>query len=260
MGTGKLGDHHALVDKGGVVLLKGRGPSGVKGSVYIGAQALGVAQHIAALVALQPRQILNKVFQIAGVQPGVAVRAGLLFICQHGNAGVLRRLADAENGLQGRIGAHTVVVAVAADQGAVKAQVVNGKGRHQLQLGRQQISLHNAVFLVQQIEDIELHLFAGFVVLKGAGADDNVQLFPFDQLVDLAGVLLQRQVGQNVRNTELGVTRLLAQAHIHIGAVVFANAAVERQGNGGPLVLFNTAVVVGLKQCQPVVLVHRALL
>ena len=67
-------------------------------------------------------------------------------------------------------------------------------------------------------------------------------------------------MGQNVRNTELGVTRLFAQAHIHIGAVVFANAAVEGQGNGGPLVLFNTAVVVGLKERELVSLIEGVLL
>ena len=67
-------------------------------------------------------------------------------------------------------------------------------------------------------------------------------------------------MGQQVGDDELGVLRLVADAHIdlfHLAVVAHADHAAQLERDRGPLVLFDAAVVVGLEERHAAVLIER---
>lgn len=68
------------------------------------------------------------------------------------------------------------------------------------------------------------------------------------------------QDGANIRDAEFRLAGLFAEADINASAVILANSAVKRKRNGGPLIFFDTAVIVGFKESHGAVLINRALL
>ena len=54
-------------------------------------------------------------------------------------------------------------------------------------------------------------------------------------------------MGQQVRDDQPGISRTAADVNRHIGPVPQGDDAMEFQGNGHPLVLADTAIVVGLE-------------
>ena len=70
-------------------------------------------------------------------------------------------------------------------------------------------------------------------------------------------------MGQQVGDDELGVVRLVANAHLdrfHLAVVAHADHAAQFKRDRGPLVLFDAAVVVGLEEAQLIALVQGVLL
>ena len=63
-------------------------------------------------------------------------------------------------------------------------------------------------------------------------------------------------MGQQVRDDQLGLARL-ADAHVYHAAVLLGHHAPQLQGDGHPLVLADTAVVVGLEIRHLAVLIQR---
>ena len=57
--------------------------------------------------------------------------------------------AQVQQGLEGRVAAHPVIVTVSADQGAVKTDVHGVEGGDRLDLGGDEVRLGDAVLLVQ---------------------------------------------------------------------------------------------------------------
>ena len=90
--------------------------------------------------------------------------------------------AQLEQGGQGGIGAHPVVVAVGADQGAVEADVHRPEGGDGAQLGGEEVLLHDAVLPVEQLQHRQLHPVAALVVPQGAAAHQDVQALRGDGL------------------------------------------------------------------------------
>ena len=148
-------------------------------------------------------------------------------------------------------------MAVGTDQGAVEADVGSLESGHHLQLGGDEILLHDVVLLVQVVHDGQLHPVGALVVLKGAAADEQVQAFAGDGLAQGLLGLLHAQVGQQIVNGELGVLRRAADRHGHGRAVLQGHHAAELQGDSHPLVLADTAVIVGLEKGQLRVLIER---
>ena len=102
----------------------------------------------------------------------------------------------------------------------------------------------------------QLHPVAALTLYR-AGAQENVEIFGGDGLIEGLFALLCAQMGQQVGNHELGLAAL-AQGHFTNGAVLQRHHAVDGQGNGHPLVLANAAVVVGLEVSQLAVLIEGA--
>ena len=196
------------------------------------------------LQALGGGQIRHKIVEILRGQARVAHAANLLLVRQHRNSGVLRRLA-LEDSLQSRVSAHPVVVAVGADHAAVKANVHRFEGRDKFQLGGDQVAFHNAVLLVQNVHDVQLEQLLTLPVGERQAARQHIQVLAGKGLAQTLLQLILAQMGQNVGDGELGVSLFLSDAHGDFLPVLADDFTVERQGNRGPLVLLDAAVVVG---------------
>ena len=153
---------------------------------------------------------------------------------------------DLQNTLEGGVGADAVIVAVAADEAAVQTDLGGHGGRDHLQLGGVEVVLGDAVLGVETLHDLELHPLGVLLIPHRAAAQEDVQGFAGDGLAQGLLALLSAQVGQQVGDDELGLVAL-AQHHRDDGAVLQSQDAVHLQRDGDPLVLADTAVVVGLE-------------
>ena len=64
-------------------------------------------------------------------------------------------------------------------------------------------------------------------------------------------------MGEQVGDYKLRVALILAEADGDLGAVLAADDAVKRQGDGGPLILLDAAVVMGLEESEVSILIKR---
>ncbi len=147
-------------------------------------------------------------------------------------------------------------MAVGTDEGAVKADVAGPEGGHGGQLGGDEVLLHNAVLLVQQVQNGQLHPLRALVVLEGTAAHQHVQALAGNGLGQRLLALVSRQVGQQVVHSEDGIAGAGTDGHLDHAAVLHGDDAVELQGDGHPLVLADTAVIVGLEEAHLGVLVE----
>ena len=157
-------------------------------------------------------QILDEEADKIGVEAGVAHGADLLPVGEDGDhcvSGVLD--------LQGRphrgVGANLVIVAICANHAAVKADITGAERGDHSQVGGEEVLLHNAVLLMEQIEDVQLHLLADLVVFERQGAHQHVELLPFDAVFEGAGVLVLAQMGKQVGDTEHRLLLVVADLH-----------------------------------------------
>ena len=201
-------------------------------------------------------QQLQEVEHIHALHTGDTVGADLLFIGQHADGGV-QGVLRLDLCHQCRIGIHPVIVTVAAHHGAVKADIPGLVGGHHFDLGAGEVALGDAVLLVQQHQGVQLNSFLDVGILHGIGTDEHVQFFGLDALAELAVVLLGPQMRQQVGDAEHRVVLVLAHRKGHAGAVGTGEHAVDGQRNGAPLILADTAIVVGLEVAEVVGLVQR---
>ena len=151
-------------------------------------------------------------------------------------------------------------MAVGPDEGAVKANIPGVEGRDGGQLSGDKILLHNAVLPVEQLQGGQLDPVLPLVPLQGAAAHQNVQTFGGNRLAQGLFGLLHPQVGQQVVDCEQGVPLPVADGHPDGLAALQHHHPVELQGDGHPLVLADTAVVVGFQKGQLLRLIEGILL
>ena len=72
--------------------------------------------------------------------------------------------------------------------------------------------------------------------------------------------LLSGKVDQKIAHAEYRITRLVSDTHFDHGAVLFRNDAVQSQRQCHPLVLLDTAVIVGIQHREIRVFIQRVLL
>ena len=201
-------------------------------------------------------EVLDEVLEVGGVEAGVAVGADLFLVGQDGDDSVLRGLHfEVRHG--GGVAADLVIVAVGGDERAVEADVAGLEGRDQFEFGGQEVLLNNAVLLVEEFQDVELHELGLLLTLEGQGADEDVQFLALDGVAEGALLLLTGQVRQQVGDDELRVALVLADVDGDDRAVALDDDTVEGQRNGRPLVLLDAAVIVGLEEREFILLVER---
>ncbi len=148
-------------------------------------------------------------------------------------------------------------MAVCGDERAVEADVAGLEGRDQFEFRRQEVFFHDAVLLVEALQDVELHELGLLLTLEGKGADEDVQVLALDGIGQGAFLLFLREVRQEIGDDELRVALVLADVHGDGRAVALDDDAVEGQRDGGPLVLLDAAVVVGLEEREFLLLIER---
>ena len=113
----------------------------------VGGNAGGLGEHVARLFALCLREVSDEVTHVLGVEARVAVAAGLFLIGEHGDDG-LHRVFAVEDRFKCRVCADAVIVAVSADEAAVKADIHRLERRDELDLCGDEVGFYDAVLLV----------------------------------------------------------------------------------------------------------------
>ena len=148
-------------------------------------------------------------------------------------------------------------MAVCGDERTVEADVAGLEGRDHLKFRRQEVFFDDAVLLVEDLQDVELHELGLLFTFEGQGADEDVQVFALDGVAESALALLLSKVRQEIGDDELRVALVLADVHGDGRAVALDDDTVEGQRDGGPLVLLDAAVVVGLEEREFLLLIER---
>ena len=150
-------------------------------------------------------------------------------------------------------------MAVAADERAIETNLTHLKCGHCSELGRQKILLDDAVAVVEDAHYAQLHSVASVVGVRHA-ADENIKALAGYALLHGLLHLILAEVRQKVCDDKLGILRLTADGDIDDLAVFERHNAVQLERNGHPLVLLDTAVVVGLEVGKLIRLVQGVLL
>ena len=147
-------------------------------------------------------------------------------------------------------------MAVAADEAAVKADIRNSRCGNELQLCGEEIRLGDAVFLVEKLQNIELHEVAALVASERHAADKNIEFLALDDLRSLALAHGAVKMREQVADNELRLALFVADGDSYLLAVRLDDNAVERKRDCRPLIFLYTAVVVSLEERNLAILVH----
>ena len=99
-----------------------------------------------------------------------------------------------------------------------------------------------------------------FFVLERHAADDDVQFFAADSFRRFLLQLFGGKMDQKVRNAYDRIVIVFADHYVQNRAVLFCDDAVQRERDGHPLVLFDTAVIMRVQICKARILIQRILL
>ena len=254
LGAGVLEDGDTLVHEGVVPSVGGLGEVGIKGIAHVGAQAEAVLEAAVEAGLGAVAQIVDEGLEGERMHAADAHGADLLLVRQQADGGVLR-------GVQGQQGhdlvvdADTVVMAVGGQHAPVETHLAALHGGDDGKLGGEEVLLDDAVLLVQQLHDVQLHKLAA-LTLQGLGAHEDVQLLAGDERTCGLLHLIRGQMGQQIGDHQDGIAVILTDGDGDGGAVLAADHAVERQGHSDPLVLLDASVVMGLQEGQAGILVE----
>ena len=206
------------------------------------------AQGQRAILAGERHDLGDGVLEEAARHAGGTHGTDLLLVDDECDARALH-VGDVDLGEHGRIGADTVVVAIAQNHGAVEAHVAGRAGGHDLDLGGEEVLLLDVVLL---LEDVQEHLLDGLlgsvlvvlVKLDGAAAHNHVEDLGVDGVLGGLGHLLAREVDQQVGDGKDRVVSLVTDVDVDGGAVLFADYAYECERGSDPVVALDAAIVV----------------
>ena len=187
---------------------------------------------------------------VHAVQARHTVRAGLFLIGEDANAGVSRGLCF-DFSHQCRISIYTVIMSIRANHRAVKTHIASLESGNNLNLCARKVTFGNTVLLIEEPQNTKLDAVGGFLIFDGKRSEENIQVFARNALGERFLVLLSAQMRQKVGDGENGVIILLANADVDAAAVLTIYNTMDRQRNGGPLVLTDTAVIVCAEVGQP---------
>ena len=204
-------------------------------------------------------KLCNSVFEIFAVHTGCADGADFFLVGKQAAAGVFGRFVNAEDRIDGSICANAVIVAVTEDHAAVKTEIACCTGGNNFQFGGEEVLFFDIVFFFEQSKNSSFDgLF--FFIVEGFAADDNVQLFAFDNNGTLFAHLIAAEVRKQVGNADDGIGGIFTDNDVNKRAVLLCNNAVHCKGHCNPLILFDTAVVMRVEICKIGVLIEGILL
>ena len=136
---------------------------------------------------------------------------------------------------------------VGGDEAAVKAHITGAVSGDSLQLGGDEVLLHDAVGVVEVLQHAQLEAALLLLVGDRLAAYEDIEALAGDGLAQGLLGLLTTQVGQQVVDDKLGVRGLIAHMEFHRRAVCQRHHAVKLQRHRHPLILADAAVVMGLE-------------
>ena len=201
-------------------------------------------------------QLCNQIGEDTGLHTGSTTGAGFFLICKNDHQGVLGLICCQNCGESG-IGANTVIVTVAADHRAVEANVTALECGNDGQLCADKVGLYDAVLFVEQLQECQLDVLA---LCQRLRADEDVQLFAGDTLAHRTAHLILCKVGEQIVDVEYGIGLFLADDDVAVAAVGTDDSAVDGKRSCNPLVLLDTAVVMGLEEAHIALFIDGMLL
>ena len=163
------------------------------------------------------------------------------------------------DGVEKRISADPVVLAVSADHAPVESHVPGPEGRNSFQLCADKILL---LYVIPVLEEFE-HAFLDRVPVLSRqrdGAEEKDELFSFDRLGEpLFFLAFPGKVREKVVDGKDRLIAIFADNDVYRPSVCLDDDTVKSKGNRHPVVFFYTAVVVGPEQGDVDVLVEGVL-
>ena len=254
--AGVLAEADAVVHLSLVALFEHIREIGVIGRGHVCAETEGLLKAGPQGNVFRGAEVLDEGIKSGGLHTRYAVGPNLLFVSQDADGGLFRGFRQVQQGFQGGVGTDPVVMAIRADQGPVQADVTGLQRRNRLQLRGIQVVLYNAVLLIQQIHNGQLHPAALVLAADGSAAKEDVQRLAGNRFRQGLLVLGRAEMGQQVRNHQPGVSFVLADAYRYLTAVLHRHHTVQRQGEGQPLIFPDAAIIMGLKVRKLAVLVE----
>ena len=150
-------------------------------------------------------------------------------------------------------------MAVAADEGTVKANFRHFECRHGAELRRKEVLLGNPVGIVEKTQHSKLHpVFS--VVRIGDAADEDIEPFARNPLGHGFLHLVGGKVRKQIRDDEAGLSCPATESDFNGFTAFQHHNAVELQRDRHPLILLDPAVIVGFEIGKFVALIERVLL
>ena len=140
--------------------------------------------------------------KVMALHAGNADGTDFFIVSQNANSSLGRGI-NGEQSLQLGVSTHAVVMAVSADQAAVKANLTAAAGRDDNQFCGLEVGLDQAVLFVQPLHDVQLYQI-GTLALDGFGTQNDVQLLTGDALCQSLLHLVSCQVGQRSVTIRIG--------------------------------------------------------
>ncbi len=150
------------------------------------------------IVACCVYKLCNSVFEILAVHTGCADGADLFLVGKQAAAGVFGRFVNAEDRIDGSICANAVIMAVTYDHAAVKTEIACCTGGNNFQLGGEEVLFFDFVFFSLSRARTAALTGSFFFIVEGFAADDDVQLFTFDNNGTLFAHLIAAEVRKQV--------------------------------------------------------------
>ena len=149
-------------------------------------------------------------------------------------------------------------MAVGSDEAAVEADVARLAGGHDLDLSGDEILLRHAVLLVEVLHNAQLEAVGAVLICDGTAAEQHVQALARNRLVEGLFALLAAKVREKIVDDELRVVFLAADVDGNALAVAQHGHTMQLEGNGHPLILADTAVMMGLEVRHLSLFIERA--
>ena len=173
---------------------------------------------------------------------GVAVTPHFFFIRENDRLGFVLNFG-VDKGFESGVGTNAVILTISADKSAVKADVTGFAGRNDLQLSRKQVTLRDAVLLVEKLQNSKFKALFDILIGMRISADEHVELLPFNHLRGLLRHLVLAQMRQQIRDDKNRILLIFANAEFQFFTILQHDDAMECQRNRYPLIFLDPAVV-----------------
>ena len=233
----------------------------IKCSGNITAQHLGIFQcstHIQLTVLTKAIHYLSYgVFKEAGMLTGCTNASNLFLINQQCHSRTLNGFCFQLCHHRG-ICTDAIIMPVSGNHTAIQPVVSCLSSRYDLDFRRYEIILFKIIFFLQQLQNIRLNSIL-FLASQRHASDRHIQVFPLDDIACLFAHLIRRQMYQQITDSYDWIIIILTDIQLNHRFVLLHDYTMQRQWQGNPLILFDTAVIMRIQHREFLILIQRIL-